>query len=266
MLRMVLPQITSRSTGPAVTDTLKLILLFQSDTSVEYGQYFRIEHVAQYYGEMSSLVEREGQMIRFDPLIVLPSSANPPAANIGDISNQITRYRKFLGAEVIQSRVALFEGAVPAGVDEKSAAAIASSCAVEWAPERVWKTGRSDGNHLEEYMREIREAYPVPSSTEGNGWEKYDHVVLGGTFDRIHAGHKLMLTQMTMICKPDATVHVGVSGDPLLKNKQFKEMIKPLRDRMEDVRLLLQELKPGINTNVLFPAAPFFSLSFVIIV
>ncbi|CAH0024005.1 unnamed protein product [Clonostachys rhizophaga] len=57
--------------------------------------------------------------------------------------------------------------------------------------------------------------------------ERYRGVCLGGTFDHLHPGHKLLLHASTLLLKlprndePPATLIVGISGDALLKNKKF---------------------------------------------
>ncbi|VUC28038.1 unnamed protein product [Clonostachys rosea] len=57
--------------------------------------------------------------------------------------------------------------------------------------------------------------------------ERYRGVILGGTFDHLHPGHRLLLHASTLLLKlprndePPATLIIGISGDALLKNKKF---------------------------------------------
>lgn len=72
---------------------------------------------------------------------------------------------------------------------------------------------------------------------------KVHHVVIiGGTFDNIHAGHKLLLTAMALLLQPVSNASssarrliVGITGDELLKNKQYAEYLKSWKQRQDDV-------------------------------
>ncbi|KAK7006498.1 hypothetical protein SK128_008536, partial [Halocaridina rubra] len=76
----------------------------------------------------------------------------------------------------------------------------------------------------------------------------YCHVVLGGTFDRIHNGHKILLSEALLRCKNRLTV--GVADGPLLKNKTLKELVEPCERRLQNVRELLQDIDPTVEYNV----------------
>ena len=41
----------------------------------------------------------------------------------------------------------------------------------------------------------------------------YDYVVLGGTFDRMHTGHRLLLSQSCLLC--DREITVGVTSEEM---------------------------------------------------
>ena len=47
----------------------------------------------------------------------------------------------------------------------------------------------------------------------------FDVVGLGGTFDHIHSGHKLMLS--SAVLRTNKRIVVGVTSDELLKNKSY---------------------------------------------
>lgn len=71
----------------------------------------------------------------------------------------------------------------------------------------------------------------------------FHHVVaVGGTFDHIHAGHKLLLTATAMLLQSASTASVtprrlivGITGDELLRNKKYAEYLKTWKERQEDV-------------------------------
>jgi phosphopantetheine adenylyltransferase len=63
--------------------------------------------------------------------------------------------------------------------------------------------------------------------------ETYPVVCLGGTFDHLHAGHKLLLTAATLLLKlPEnaaadpARFIIGITGDELLKRKKYAELVQ----------------------------------------
>lgn len=62
----------------------------------------------------------------------------------------------------------------------------------------------------------------------------YDAVVLGGTFDRLHAGHKLLLQAAAELAKK--RVVIGISTGPMLARKKLAHLIEPLEVRREAVQ------------------------------
>ncbi|KAL2110823.1 hypothetical protein VUR80DRAFT_650 [Thermomyces stellatus] len=62
---------------------------------------------------------------------------------------------------------------------------------------------------------------------------QYPVVCLGGTFDHLHPGHKLLLSAGALLLDVPETVQspsryiVGVTGDEMLKNKKFAEYVQP---------------------------------------
>ena len=71
-------------------------------------------------------------------------------------------------------------------------------------------------------------------------------VAVGGTFDHLHAGHKLLLTMTALLLDPisiqGACLTVGITGDELLKNKIFKEELEDFPKR----QLAVQEFLVGV--------------------
>ncbi|KAL4804277.1 hypothetical protein BDV18DRAFT_162041 [Aspergillus unguis] len=64
-------------------------------------------------------------------------------------------------------------------------------------------------------------------------------VILGGTFDHFHIGHKLLLTATALVLQPaetvgpekERTITVGVTGDDMLKNKKFAQFLESWDER-----------------------------------
>jgi len=76
----------------------------------------------------------------------------------------------------------------------------------------------------------------------------FDGVVLGGTYDRLHAGHKMMLTVATLICRKH--MEIGVTSVTLLGNKKFKELIEPYDVRATCVQEFVKTLNPDPALNI----------------
>ena len=69
---------------------------------------------------------------------------------------------------------------------------------------------------------------------------QFDYACLGGTFDRIHGGHKLLLQTAFKLAK---RVLIGVTTDELARRgKKLPELIYPYEKRVQDVVGYLQSI------------------------
>ena len=73
-------------------------------------------------------------------------------------------------------------------------------------------------------------------------------VALGGTFDYIHNGHRLLLTQAALVTTN--RILVGVANGILLKNKTLSELIKPVEERIAEVEALIRDIQPEVCIEV----------------
>ncbi|KAF9645133.1 Nucleotidylyl transferase [Thelephora ganbajun] len=73
-------------------------------------------------------------------------------------------------------------------------------------------------------------------------------VALGGTFDHLHAGHKILLSMAAWIARKK--VIVGVTDDNLLVNKANKHVLESLARRADRVRSFLTSFKPGLEYDI----------------
>ncbi|CAL8073582.1 unnamed protein product [Orchesella dallaii] len=83
----------------------------------------------------------------------------------------------------------------------------------------------------------------------------FNKVVLGGTFDRMHNAHKILLTESAIRCHKE--VIVGVTDDNMVKKKTLYELIETCEKRQERVSTFLQDLAPHINSRVVPISDPF---------
>ncbi|CAD5206722.1 unnamed protein product [Bursaphelenchus okinawaensis] len=84
---------------------------------------------------------------------------------------------------------------------------------------------------------------------------KYQNVVLGGTFDRIHNGHKVLLS--TAILLANGRITCGVTDKDMIKNKKLWELIEPYEKRIESVKEFINDVSEGLALNVVPIVDPF---------
>ena len=77
-------------------------------------------------------------------------------------------------------------------------------------------------------------------------------VAVGGTFDHLHFGHKLLLAMTASVVESDPKqpreLTIGITGDTLLKKKQYAEYLQDWDQRQECVRdFLLSILEPDAS-------------------
>ncbi|KAI0362418.1 Nucleotidylyl transferase [Trametes cingulata] len=76
----------------------------------------------------------------------------------------------------------------------------------------------------------------------------YPVVALGGTFDHLHAGHKILLSMGAWIASEKLIV--GITDDALLGKKEYKEVLEPLSIRTARTRAFLELFRPGIVHDI----------------
>lgn len=82
-----------------------------------------------------------------------------------------------------------------------------------------------------------------------NAVTRHQSVAVGGTFDHIHIGHKLLLTMTLFAVDEQASdddqrrsVVIGITGDELLKNKKYAEVLESWHDRQTATHRFVQSI------------------------
>lgn len=98
---------------------------------------------------------------------------------------------------------------------------------------------------------------PLPVGEEN---QMYDTTVLGGTFDRIHIGHKMLLSQAVLRAK--RRVVVGVTDKNMIKTKKLHALIMPVQERIKDVEEVLEKIDNTLTYEVVPITDPFGPTAF----
>ncbi|KAJ2339768.1 hypothetical protein GGF43_006568 [Coemansia sp. RSA 2618] len=110
----------------------------------------------------------------------------------------------------------------------------------EWWPLEM-RTGISrydSGSHNDRAIGQLQcTRTPTP-------WPSYPHVAVGGTFDHLHVGHKILLTATALAATK--RVVCGISADVMLEKKRYKEQLEPYRERELNVLLFLRKIRKDL--------------------
>ncbi|KAK3239936.1 hypothetical protein CYMTET_50169 [Cymbomonas tetramitiformis] len=105
-------------------------------------------------------------------------------------------------------------------------------------------------SHEEEIVEQGRDALQPPCT------KFFKHAAVGGTFDRLHAGHRLLLSAAALVT--DGTLYVGIAGDELLAKKSNKDLMQNFKEREQEATAFLQRVRPSLTISIrpLLDASP----------
>jgi phosphopantetheine adenylyltransferase len=96
--------------------------------------------------------------------------------------------------------------------------------------------------HMQIIVGGVSLTQKIPAKALRSTSSSHNIVAVGGTFDHLHAGHKLLLTATALLLQPaqrgeklNRRLIVGITGDELLKNKKHAEYLKSWKQRQDDV-------------------------------
>uniref|UniRef100_UPI00358F2061 bifunctional coenzyme A synthase isoform X2 n=1 Tax=Myxine glutinosa TaxID=7769 RepID=UPI00358F2061 len=76
----------------------------------------------------------------------------------------------------------------------------------------------------------------------------YNDVVLGGTFDRLHNGHKSLLATACLLARK--RLLIGIADKDLLKGKRLFELIQPFGQRCLELKEFLCDVNPNLQYDI----------------
>ncbi|XP_024960391.1 phosphopantetheine adenylyltransferase-like [Cynara cardunculus var. scolymus] len=95
----------------------------------------------------------------------------------------------------------------------------------------------------------------LPVSSTISPPNSYEAVVLGGTFDRLHDGHRLFLKAAVELARD--RIVVGILDGPMLSKKQFAHLIMPIEQRRKTVEDYIKSIKPNLAVQVIHITDPY---------
>lgn len=110
-------------------------------------------------------------------------------------------------------------------------------------------------------LEEERGENPLPArvtSLPNFPLRRFQRVGIGGTFDHLHAGHKLMLSVAAMLAGRTLLCGITAPGGRMLEGKHYQERIESWEERVRRVQEFLCEFCPrDIQTEIIQLNDPF---------
>lgn len=110
----------------------------------------------------------------------------------------------------------------------------------------------------DKYMQEIKQGftdntvYFVGSLAEVYGGLKlqlpYDYVATGGTFDHLHAGHRVLLSTACALCSKELTI--GITTSSMLLSKSHADLIDDFSTRQAKCTQFVRSMFPAISIDI----------------
>jgi phosphopantetheine adenylyltransferase/dephospho-CoA kinase len=73
----------------------------------------------------------------------------------------------------------------------------------------------------------------------------FENSIMGGTFDRIHNGHKIMLSEAVLLTRN--RLLIGMTSESMLKKKKLAELIQSFDVRCENLKKFLKDVNPDLE-------------------
>jgi pantetheine-phosphate adenylyltransferase len=117
---------------------------------------------------------------------------------------------------------------------------VLDSCLPEWR--------RLQGKAEFKSYERTSESSTATVETDDRQPQSFPCVAVGGTFDHLHDGHKILLSMTAWFATEK--VICGITDDALLQKKKHKELLEPLNARRENVKRFFHKFKRGIQYDL----------------
>ncbi|KAM9215034.1 bifunctional coenzyme A synthase [Leptosomus discolor] len=87
-----------------------------------------------------------------------------------------------------------------------------------------------------------------PEEDPGAALPDFSDVAVGGTFDRLHGAHRLLLSACCLLARQ--RLLAGVADGDLLRHKVLPELIEPYELRAAKLREFLEDVKPSLRYDI----------------
>ncbi|XP_074748410.1 bifunctional coenzyme A synthase [Strix uralensis] len=94
-----------------------------------------------------------------------------------------------------------------------------------------------------------------PEGGPGAALPDFSDVAVGGTFDRLHGAHRLLLSACCLLAR--RRLLAGVADGDLLRHKVLMELIEPYELRAAKLREFLEDVKPSLRYDIVPLADPY---------
>ncbi|KAG7930219.1 hypothetical protein KL934_004913 [Ogataea polymorpha] len=86
------------------------------------------------------------------------------------------------------------------------------------------------------------------STKVNSSYQQYQVSAVGGTFDHLHSGHKMLLTASVFVTA--RLLIIGVTGPELLKNKKYAECLESYETRVKNVKTFIKLIEPKLQIEI----------------
>ena len=92
---------------------------------------------------------------------------------------------------------------------------------------------------------------PVPTFTLDLEFNLFRNVIVGGTFDYLHSGHKILLTYASHLTSNKLVIGITDYSETQLASKKYSEYSQPFHIRSKNVKIFINLIKPELQVIII---------------